>query len=62
MVKLIKPHKTQAVCCDSSGSHGQALSWAAAECGIYCHVALPKSAPGVKVTVIKEFHRLFSPL
>ena len=46
----------QAVCCDSSGNHGQALSWAATECGKDCHVAVPKGAPEVKVTAIKEFH------
>ena len=47
----------QAVCCDSSGNHGQALSWAAAEFGKHCHVAVPKVAPEVKVTAIKEFHK-----
>ena len=47
----------QANCCDSSGNHGQALSWAAAECGKDCHVAVPKGAPEVKVTAIKEFHK-----
>ena len=45
---------TKAVCCDSSGNHGQALSWAAAECQIDCHVAVPKGAPEVKVAAIKE--------
>lgn len=45
----------QAVCCDSSGNHGQALSWAAAECGKDCHVAVPKGAPTVKVTAIQGY-------
>ena len=47
---------TKAVCCDSSGNHGQALSWAATECQVDCHVAVPKGAPEVKVAAIKEIY------
>ena len=32
----------KAVCCDSSGNHGQALSWAAKQGDKECHVAVPE--------------------
>ena len=44
-----------AVCCDSSGNHGQALSWAAKSVGKTCHVAVPKGAPMVKVAAIENY-------
>ena len=43
------------VCCDSSGNHGQALSWAAKQAGVDCHVAVPEGAPEVKVQAIKSY-------
>ena len=44
------------MCCDSSGNHGQALSWAARQAGVECHVAVPKGAPPVKVAAIKGYN------
>ena len=44
-----------AVCCDSSGNHGQALSWAATSVGKVCHVAVPQGAPAVKVAAIENY-------
>ena len=44
-----------AVCCDSSGNHGQALSWAAKSVGKICHVAVPRGAPAVKVSAIENY-------
>jgi len=44
-----------AVCCDSSGNHGQALSWAAKSLGKICHVAVPEGAPAVKVAAIENY-------
>jgi len=45
----------QSVCCDSSGNHGQALSWAANQAGVVCHVAVPEGAPAVKVAAIESY-------
>jgi len=45
----------KAVCCDSSGNHGQALSWAAKQGGKECHVAVPEGAPEVKVAAIEAY-------
>ena len=43
------------MCCDSSGNHGQALSWAASQANVVCHVAVPKGAPEVKVRAIENY-------
>ena len=34
---------------------GQALSWAASQAGVDCHVAVPEGAPEVKVQAIKSY-------
>lgn len=33
----------------SSGNHGQAVAWAAAECDIPCTIVVPRGTPSVKV-------------
>merc|ERR1739848_54711 len=43
------------VCCDSSGNHGQALSWAARVKNKKCYVAVPQGAPQVKVNAIQNY-------
>ena len=36
----------------SSGNHGQAVAWAAAECDIPCTIVVPRGTPGVKVCLV----------
>uniref|UniRef100_A0A915DN49 Serine racemase n=1 Tax=Ditylenchus dipsaci TaxID=166011 RepID=A0A915DN49_9BILA len=39
----------------SSGNHGQALAWAAKQCGLECVVVVPENAPACKLQAIKHY-------
>lgn len=39
----------------SSGNHGQALAWAAAQRGIEAHIVMPENAPQAKVEAVRAY-------
>ncbi|WP_226667381.1 threonine/serine dehydratase [Microbulbifer aggregans] len=49
------PEGTQRVATHSSGNHGAALAWAAAEQGIACSVVMPENAPAAKRAAVAAY-------
>lgn len=49
------PEGTQRVATHSSGNHGAALAWAAAERGISCSVVMPENAPAAKRAAVAAY-------
>ncbi|QHQ40745.1 pyridoxal-phosphate dependent enzyme [Microbulbifer hydrolyticus] len=49
------PAGTDLVATHSSGNHGAALAWAAAEQGLRCKVVMPENAPQVKKSAVAAY-------
>ncbi|WOX06150.1 threonine ammonia-lyase [Microbulbifer pacificus] len=49
------PPGTEMVATHSSGNHGAALAWAAAQQGIRCTVVMPENAPAAKKTAVAAY-------
>ncbi|WP_299599646.1 threonine/serine dehydratase [uncultured Microbulbifer sp.] len=49
------PAGTKIVATHSSGNHGAALAWAAAEQGLRCKVVMPENAPEVKKSAVAAY-------
>ncbi|WP_226705174.1 threonine/serine dehydratase [Microbulbifer elongatus] len=49
------PAGTEIVATHSSGNHGAALAWAAAQQGLRCKVVMPENAPQVKKTAVAAY-------
>lgn len=49
------PAGTEIVATHSSGNHGAALAWAAAEQGLRCKVVMPENAPQVKKAAVAAY-------
>lgn len=55
-VSLLGPEEAaRGVLTDSSGNHGQALAWAAAERGVAATVVMPSDAPQVKQAAVRDY-------
>lgn len=55
VLKLSADQKEKGVATHSSGNHGQALAWAAAQAGVKCWVVMPSNAPQVKKDAVKGY-------
>ncbi|HEY8569820.1 threonine/serine dehydratase [Microbulbifer sp.] len=49
------PPGTEMVATHSSGNHGAALAWAAAQQGVRCTVVMPENAPAAKKTAVAAY-------
>ncbi|MCO1334188.1 threonine/serine dehydratase [Microbulbifer sp. OS29] len=49
------PNGVAAVATHSSGNHGAALAWAAAQCGLSCTVVMPETAPKAKRAAVEGY-------
>lgn len=55
-VRQLSPtQRARGVITDSSGNHGQALAWAAAEAGVAATVVMPNNAPQVKQDAVRGY-------
>lgn len=55
VLKLTEAEKRKGVATHSSGNHGQALAWAAAQQGIPAYIVMPENAPAVKVKAVEGY-------
>lgn len=55
LAQLAPQKGQQGVATHSSGNHGQALAWAAAQKGWPCYVVMPENAPQVKMAAVRGY-------
>lgn len=55
VLRLSADEVKKGICTHSSGNHGQALAWAAAQRGIKATVVMPENAPKLKVAAVKGY-------
>lgn len=53
--QLTAAQRARGVLTDSSGNHGQALAWAAAQAGVAATVVMPEDAPQVKKDAVRGY-------
>ncbi len=55
VLSLSEAEKKKGVATHSSGNHGQALAWAAAQQNMPCFVVMPSNSPQVKVNAVRGY-------